>query len=217
VTATRRASAIVIFVAGCILATATIVQVRAGARAIERSDAALSRADRPGAIAAARDAAQALVPGSPYPTLGYRRIEAIARDAEIHGDDTTAISAWRAMRAAALSTRAITVSTGDWLDEANSGIARVGSLAASGGPDVAKRSDEMRPTEQALLAALKRDDTPSTLGFALLALGGAALFAGVGRLAWRAGHEPLTWARARMPVASAVLGLIAYIVACLRA
>jgi len=204
-------------VVGCILATVTIVQVRAGARALERSDDALARADRPGAIAAARDAAQALVPGSPYPTLGYRRIEAIARDAEIHGDDAVASSAWQAMRAAALSTRALTVSTSDWVDEANAGIARVGSRAASGGPDVAKRSDDVRPSEQALLAALKRDDTPSTLGFALLALGGSAFFAGLGRLAWRAGHEPLTWSRARMPALSAVLGLIAYVVACLRA
>ncbi len=191
--------------------------MRAGARAIERSDAALSRADRAGAIVAARDAAQAVVPGSPYPGLGYRRIEAIARDAEIHGDDAIAASAWRAMRAAALSTRGVGVSTGDWLDEANAGIARVGSLAASGGPDVAKRSDDLRPSEQSLLAAVKRDDTPSTLGFALLALGGTAFFAGLGRLAWRAGHEKLTWSRARMPAASAALGLIAYVVACLRA
>ncbi len=215
--AARRAWATVVFVAGCVLATVTVVEVRAGARAIERSDEALSRADRPAAIAAARDAAQALVPGSPYPTLGYRRLEAIAKDAEIHGDDGDASSAWQAMRAAALSTRAIGVATADWLDEANAGIARIGSRAASGGPDVAKRADDVRPSEQALLATLKRDDTPSTLGFALLAAGGAAFFGGLGLLAWRAGHERLTWSRARLPAFSAAVGLLAYVVACLRA
>lgn len=215
-TATPKARALpiaaIVLVAG-VLATATVVQLRAGARAITDSDAAMSRADRPGAIAAARAAAEAVVPGSPYPSWGYRRLETIARDAEIHGDDETSAAAWRAMRAAALSTQGIGVRTSGWLAMANEGIARVGARGWSG-PDAAKLQSDVRPTEQQLLEQLKREDVPPTLSFVMLAVGAAAFFAGTARVVGWSGA--IDWRAARVPLVVAAAGLAVYVMACLR-
>ncbi len=202
----------IVLVAG-VLGTATVMQLRAGSRAITDSDAALARADRPAAIAAARAAAEAVVPGSPYPTWGYRRLETIARDAEIHGDDETSTGAWRAMRAAALSTRGVGVMTGGWLAMANDGIARVGARGWSG-PDAAKLQSDVRPTEQALLETLKREDTPPTLTFVILAVGAASFFGGVARILGSA--DATSWRAARRPAVMAAIGLVLYILACVR-
>ncbi len=201
----------IVLVAG-VLGTTTIMQLRAGSRAITESDAALARADKPAAIAAALTAAEAVVPGSPYPTWGYRRLETIARDAEIHGDDETSTGAWRAMRAAALSTRGVGVATGGWLAMANDGIARVGARGWSG-PDAAKLQSDVRPTEQALLETLKRDDTPPTLTFAMLAVGAISFFGGVAKIL---GSADATWRTARRPAAIAAVGLVLYVLACVR-
>jgi hypothetical protein len=202
----------IVLVAG-VLATATTMQLRAGSRAIDASDAALVRADRPGAIDAARTAAEAVVPGSPYPTWGYRRLETIARDAEIHGDDETSTGAWRAMRAAALSTRGLGVRTGAWLAMANDGIARVGARGWSG-PDAARLQSDVRPTEQTLLESLKREDTPPTMTFVLLAFGAASFFGGVARILTRT--DAPSWRTARAPVVVAAVGLALYVLACIR-
>jgi len=212
VTSKRTFVVLAIALVAIVLGVATVVQLRAGARAIDESDAALSRADRAGAIAAARTAAEAVVPGSPYPTWGYRRLETIARDAEIHGDDETSTAAWRAMRAAAISTRGIGVRTSGWLAIANEGIARVGARGWSG-PEAAKLQTDVRPSEQALLEQLKREDTPPTLTFVLLGAGAAAFFGAVARIVSRAGP---TWKSERLPVIVAAAGLAAYVLACVR-
>jgi hypothetical protein len=153
-----------------------------------------------------------VVPGSPYPTWGYRRLETIARDAEIHGDDETSAGAWRAMRAAALSTRGIGVTTSAWLAMANDGIARIGARAATG-PDAARLQSDVRPTEQALLDALKREDTPPTWTFVALAAGAAAFFGGLARIAAQSARSLRA---SRAPAAIAAAGLAIYLLACVR-
>jgi hypothetical protein len=50
-----------------VLGTGTVRELVVGARAVEDCDAALERNDPRAAIVAAREAAEALVPGSPYP------------------------------------------------------------------------------------------------------------------------------------------------------
>jgi hypothetical protein len=212
VTSKRTFVVIAIALVATVLAVATIRQLRAGSRANDECDAALSHADRAGAIGAARAAAEAVVPGSPYPTWGYRRLETIARDAEIHGDDETSTAAWRAMRAAAIATRGIGVRTGAWLAMADEGIARVGARGWSG-PDAAKLQTDVRPTEQALLEQLKREDTPPTMTFVLLAVGAAAFFGGVARIVSRSAP---TWTSERVSAIVAAAGLAAYVLACVR-
>src|SRR5262249_5455938 len=122
-------------------------------------------------------------------------------------------SAWRAMRAAALSTRGVGVGTGAWLALADEGLARVGSRAG-GGPDAAKLKSDVRPTGQALRQSLKRRDPPATFTFVLLALGALAFFGGAGVLAAR--PELWSWRAARVPAIIAAAGLVLYVVACLR-
>lgn len=212
----RCAQGAIIVLAG-VLVVATTYELRTGAQAIDECDAALVRGDRTMAIARARAAAEAVVPASPYPSRGYHRLESIAREAEARGDDEISSSAWAAMRAAALSTRGFGVRTAEWLDLANAGIARVGS-AAWGAPDAAKLKTDVRPTEQAILESLHRQEPPTTTTFLLLAAGAAAFFGGVARIAWRAGaREPLSWRAARWPASAAAIGLVLYALACLRA
>ena len=126
------------------LATAIAHEFTLGARAIATSDDALHRGDLALAISAAREAAEAKAPTSPYPELGYSRLATIAESARARGDEPTARAAWRAERAAALATRTL-----DWaplrLQEASDGLSR---LDSDGGSAV-------RTT------TLVRDDAPS--------------------------------------------------------
>jgi hypothetical protein len=204
----RAAAVVAILVVFGVLATFTVREISMGARAIDDADAALARGDTRGAIAAARAAAEAVVPGSPYPARGYERLEGLARDAEGRGDDATALAAWQAMHAAALATEGPGVRTAAWRTEADEGIARVGS-AHTGKPEPG------RPSAEDLLASLQRSDIPTTGTFALLAAGAAAFFGGLVRLAWLAGKSG--WrARARLPAVVMALGLVAYAFACWR-
>jgi hypothetical protein len=106
-------------------------QIVVGERAMARSDAALERGDLRAAIASGRQAAEALLPGSPYPARGHARLAQIARDAEARGDDALAGAAWRAARAAAVETRALFVSNDAHIAEANAGILRAAAREAS--------------------------------------------------------------------------------------
>jgi hypothetical protein len=209
---------------GLLLLVATVRQIREGGRASAESDAALARADTATAIARARAAAEALAPGSPYPARGYARLEAIARDAEVHGDEATATAAWRAMRAAALETRAAGADADGWRRLGDEGLARVGSGAGPwvGGVGAgagmragAAASSEVRATEPVLRAALARDDTPPTWRFALLAAAAASFFGGTARLAW-IGADAAAVKRARLAASAAALGLALYVLACLQ-
>lgn len=69
-----------------------------GREAMERSDAAFHRAEMVDAIAEARTAALAYVPGSEHVRRAERRLEAIARGAEAQGDWQLARRAWDALR-----------------------------------------------------------------------------------------------------------------------
>jgi hypothetical protein len=117
---------LVLLLAALLVALAVVAarQVVLGDRAMARSDEALERGDARAAIAGAREAAEALVPGSPFPARGHARLVQIARDAEARGDDATAAMAWRAARAAAMETRALGASNDARLAEANAGILR---------------------------------------------------------------------------------------------
>lgn len=131
-------------------------QVIVGERAMRQADVARRSGDVRSQIAYARAAAEALLPGSPYPRRGFERLAQIARDAEARGDGPIATSAWRAVRAAALETRALGTGTDGWLADANDGLVR---LAAKETPAPSIEADLAAPIgptswELLLLAAI---------------------------------------------------------------
>lgn len=200
-----------VLVLGGVLATATVREIGEGSRAIAESDAAIERGDTARAITQARAAAQAVVPGSPYPARGYERLETLARDAEARGDDATANTAWQAMRAAALSTRGLAVKTEGWLALASESLARLSAQKNAATTTDAPRADR----GEAMLEALHRTEPPPTLTFVLLAAGGAGFLGGVARLAWAAGDR-LSWRVARVPALVALAGAAVYAAVCAR-
>ena len=154
----RQKRLLVLFAA---LGTALVVvggrQLLAGERAMAKSDAALEHGDVRGAIFAAREAAEALLPGSPFPGRGYARLGQIAHDAEARGDDAIAALAWRSARAAAVETRAAFVSNETQITEANAGILRAAGHLDPKSPPSADELDRTRrpaPWEGILVAGV---------------------------------------------------------------
>jgi hypothetical protein len=177
-------------------------EVSMGRREIAAAQVAVARSDWPEAIARARAAAEAFVPGSPWPEQGRQRLDAIGRDAEARGDDETALLAYGALRTAALATRTPFGPLGSsdrWQTIAERGVARVGgSRAGVGAPRSA-------PAESAL-------DDPRDAGpvgiwtFALVAAASAAFLGALARLAQPGQSER----GVRGAQAVALLGFVAY-------
>ena len=210
-----RVAAVAIAVVFGVLATATARELSTGSRAVAEADAAIVRGDQGAAIAAARAAAEAVVPGSPYPTRGYERLEGLGRDAEARGDDATALAAWQAMRSAAVATHGVGVRTQGWLALANDSIVRVGAGAAPSSSDPSKPRIAARLRGDALLDSLQRSETPASVTFALLAAGSIALFGGVARIAWLA-SRPLSLKGVTVASVVALAGGVVYALVCLR-
>ena len=101
-----RLAALAALVVVAAVAVLTAREIATGQSEVAAADAAAARSDWGEAIVHARAAAEALVPGSPWPERGWERLEAVGHDAEARGDDATALLAYGAMRAAALTTRA---------------------------------------------------------------------------------------------------------------
>jgi hypothetical protein len=186
------------------LAVLTVRETSVGRLEVAAADEAADRSDWPEAVVHARAAAEALVPGSPWPERGWRRLEAIGHDAEARGDDPTATLAYAAMRAAALATRAPGSGSDRWRARADEGLARVAS----------SRRDVAGPhaTAEAMLDALRENEPPATWRVALLAAAGLAMLGGLARIAWLPAAEA---ARARLAQAVAAAGAVAYAVCAL--
>ncbi len=152
-----RARALAALTVASVLTVGVARQITTGARGMQASDEAVHDGNVRQAISGARAAAEALLPGSPYPRRGMERLAQIARDAETRGDEATAASAWRAMRAAALETRASWSNNGAWLPEANAGLTRAAAM------------DAPAPAPPPSGAALEAEPGPSSLE--LLAFG----------------------------------------------
>jgi len=188
------------------LTVASVVSIAAarelaiGHDAVGASDAAAAKADWPEAIAQARAAAEAFVPGSPWPDRGLRRLAAIGHDAEARGDDLIALLAYGAMRTAALETRAVGSPQTLWRRTAEEGLARV--AASSKDPAVPRVSSE------AMLAALQEDTTLGRGWLAVLAVSAVAMIAGLGLLAFGAGEGR----GVRVARGMAAVGFVAYAV-----
>jgi hypothetical protein len=149
--------------------------VSIGGTEVAAADRATEELDWARAIVHARAAAQAYVPGSPWPERGVLRLEAIARAAEARADRDTALLAYGAIRTAALSTQAIGWSASRWRLAGEDGLARVANAANN-----ARTASDASKT---IRDALPRDEMPPTWSLAAAAASVAAMLAGLGRLA----------------------------------
>jgi hypothetical protein len=193
-----RAAAVAALVVVVVAGIGTAREWSAGHAEIDLADTAVGKSDWPGAIAHARAAAEALVPGSPWPARGWQRLEAIGHDAEARGDDDTALLAYGAMRTAALATRSPFSAGGDHRARAEEGLARVATSGRSAtGPQT---------SGQAMLDALRESDPPTWWLLAALGVAGLAMAGGLARLAWLG--KDAAGARAAQIVAAA--GLLVY-------
>jgi len=114
-----------------VIAAAALREVSLGKVEMAAADEAAARSDWDDAIWHARAAAEAFVPGSPWPERGMKRLDAIAHDAATRGDRPVALLAYGALRTAALAARAPSSPNTGWRSRAEDGLAQ---LAAS--PDV---------------------------------------------------------------------------------
>jgi hypothetical protein len=198
----RRLLAFAALVVVATLAVLTAREIAVGRGEVTAADEAAARSDWWEAVVHARAAAEALVPGSPWPERGRQRLDAIGRDAEARGDDATAMLAYGAMRAAALATRGPGSGSDRWRARAEDGLARV----------AASRRDVGTPhaSAESLLDALRDNEPPPTWRMALLAAAATAMLGGLAGLAW-AGKEASGAGRsARIAQALAAAGIVAY-------
>jgi hypothetical protein len=172
-TATRLPAAYValaVAVFACAAGLTSLRELEIGKAETAAADEAAAHEDWPVALAHARAAAEAFVPGSPWPERGMERLEGIARDAATRGDRGTAISAYGALRTASLATHVPGAPGGRWRSVADRGLARVSSLRA----DAAGASEATR----AMQGALKDDGMPA--GGAVAAIAASVLVMLVG-------------------------------------
>jgi hypothetical protein len=184
-TALARAALLAALVVVCVVALAMTRELSIGREEVAAADAAAARSDWPEAIAHGRAAAEALVPGSPWPERGLRRLQAIGHDAEARGDDATALLAYGAIRSAALATRAPGGVGAHWYVAAEDGLARVAAERNSAG--------EAGVKVESMLALLHRNELPATWTLAALAGSVLAMLGGLTCLAWRS--EDAFWMR----------------------
>ena len=101
----RSAGALAVRVVVSVLAITALRESATSRAEALAADAAAATSDWPEAIAHARAAAEAYVPGSPWSEHALRKLAALGHDAEARGDDADALLAYGAMRTAALGTR----------------------------------------------------------------------------------------------------------------
>jgi hypothetical protein len=145
----------------------------AGRTAMQESRAALALGKTHPATVAARRAAEAAVPGSPYAEQGYEELAILARAAEAEGRLADAAFAWRAMRSSAEATWPARAARGR-VAEAEAGILRIAASSASLGRNGATPGANGAP-EGVLRRELAKSDPPtlwlpSTIGWALALL-----------------------------------------------
>jgi hypothetical protein len=154
-----------------VLAIVTAREFALGREEVAAADESARTADWAEAIVHARAAAQALALGSPWPDLGFARMQSLGRDAEARGDQRTALLAYGAMRTAALSTRAFGSHAARWRLEAEESLGRV--AARRDAPALLPASAD------AMRSALAAEDSPSLPRRALLGAGALVMLLGL--------------------------------------
>jgi hypothetical protein len=206
----RRLLTLAALVVVAVLAVLTAREIALGRSEVAAADDAAGRSDWWEAVVHARAAAEALVPGSPWPDRGRQRLEAIGRDAEARGDDATAMLAYAAMRAAALATRAPGSRSDRWRTRAEEGLARVAASRRDVGMPHTSEPAGVAPEHEreSMLDALRENEPPPTWRMALLAAAATSLLGGLAGLAWAGADASARSARIAQALAAA--GIVAY-------
>jgi hypothetical protein len=148
-----------------------------GRRALAAGDAAVARGDSAEAVTQWRRAARWYLPGAPHVADAYARLEAIALEADAHGDTRLALDAWRAVRSSVLATRSFYTPFPLKLTRANDRIADLmAKQEVAQDPEKAQQQGEIRSFH---LGLLLRDEAPS-VPWTLVALLGFAAWVGGG-------------------------------------
>jgi hypothetical protein len=191
-----------------VLVAAGLRLVTEGRAELIASDASWQNGDAIAAAVHARGAARAYVPGAEHMHLGYERLREIAETSERKGDVESALFAWRAISSAATGSRPFAAASGARA-RAEASVARLtAAVLASGRPPFSGRRAGAAETSA-------DEDLVPRAGWAVLLLGGAALWCGAGvRLAARGFGDDgrMVTAELRIAGAMASAGLVAWVV-----
>ncbi len=157
-----------------VIAVAAFREMALGKAEMAAAEEAVVRSDWPEAVWHARAAAEAFVPGSPWPERAMLRLQTIAHEAAIRGDRNVALLAYGALRTASLATRAPGATDVRWRLLAEDGLAQ---LAAS--PDAPQALE----SASAMRADLENAGLPSVWTFAALSVSVLTILVGLARLA----------------------------------
>lgn len=108
-----------------VVALVTYRTEQQGAALMAQSDRAFDAGQLEVSVRHARRAATLYVPGATHVARGYARLRAVALGAERSRDVELALTAWRALRAAAIETRHVFQPNAAELHEANASLARL--------------------------------------------------------------------------------------------
>ncbi|MCB9614805.1 MAG: hypothetical protein H6721_05170 [Sandaracinus sp.] len=208
---TARKLARAVALAGALLAV-LVARVLVGAHGeLRRGDALRMDDDLDAAIVHYRRAAKWYAPGNPWSTEALEALRTLGATAEAEGETERALSAWRGVRGAILSTRSFYVPHPERLAEADAHLADL--MASLPPPPIdADKSVEQRRAEH---LALLRDVPRPHLGWTLLALlGFAAWVGGAFLFASRAfdEHDRFVAAPGRRFAAVFLLGVVAFVI-----
>lgn len=195
-----------VLIAVCALSGRLLIESRS---ALHAGRDALLRGEVDEGIFALRRAAHLYLPGSPYVRDAYDELERVARDSETRGLPERALTAWRAVRASALSTRWLASPYEARLRSANQHIAHLMAQQPAA-PDERDRSPRAR--EERHLTLLGEDRAPEPAWKVVLGVGLALWLMGMlhaARAGWddddRAQRGPLAAAGALGGVGAALL------------
>ncbi|MSP26682.1 MAG: hypothetical protein EXR75_16360 [Myxococcales bacterium] len=161
---------VVVAVLAVALGVWTARVIVAGESELERSTRALEAGDAHEAVVCARRAARWYAPGAPHVSSAYRRLIALARQAELHRRREIALLAWSAVRSAALETRWLVTPHHADLALAELEIARINALP------VHDRGPLADSRVRAELEAMRRHEPPRA-GWVVALVGGLATMA----------------------------------------
>lgn len=162
-------------IAGVVLLVLAFRVVTSSRAELEEAARMRASGQREAAVVHYRRAARWYAPGNPYSEAALSELGEIGREAEEAGDTELALSAWRAIRAAIMSSRSFYTPHEDRLRAAN---ARIASLMSSLPPppiDAGKSREALEREHLELLSETTRPSVPWTL---VLLLGFAAWVAG---------------------------------------
>ena len=142
--------------------------VTSAAAELRTADEYRTRGDIDAAVVHYRRAARWYAPGSPYHVQALAQLAAIGRSAENKGDAELALAAYRAIRAAIMSTRSFYIPEQTRLRAADERIASLMAELPAPPMDAGKSREQLRREH---LALLQEDPGPNVFWSLLLLLG----------------------------------------------